>query len=184
MDNPTNPIVGEVLTALRRLIRAVDLQSKRISRDYGATIPQMIVLQEIQKIGIASAAEIAMAVSLSQATVTSILTRLEGRGLILRLRSNQDRRKVELSVTEKGLRLLTSSPKLLHDKFISEFAKLERWEQLQILSSIQSSGRPRFESQRPTHSPSNHQVGSLSMRSIPLLSTTGFYPSTPRYSRW
>jgi DNA-binding MarR family transcriptional regulator len=136
MDNPTNPIVGEVLTALRRLIRAVDLQSKRISRDYGATIPQMIVLQEIQKIGIASAAEIAMAVSLSQATVTSILTRLEGRGLILRLRSNQDRRKVELSVTEKGLRLLTSSPKLLHDKFISEFAKLERWEQLQILSSI------------------------------------------------
>jgi len=136
MSSNGSPKVGEVLAALRRIIRAIDTQSKRLSRDYGVTIPQLIVMQEIEFRESTSAAEISTAVSLSQATVTSILTRLEARDLIVRSRSKRDRRMIELSLTIDGLALLRTSPELLHDKFITEFSKIAPWEQHQILSSI------------------------------------------------
>lgn len=76
-------------------------------------------------------------VSLSHATVTDILDRLEKRGLVQRNRSRCDKRRVIVEITDLGLELLQRAPPLLQERFVAEFTKLQDWEQAQILSTLQ-----------------------------------------------
>ncbi|MFS1703883.1 MarR family winged helix-turn-helix transcriptional regulator, partial [Alteromonas sp. AMM-1] len=84
----------ELLIALRRVIRAVDLRSKQLSKDVGITGPQLLVLQNIQRQPGIMVKEIADNINLSPATITNILDRLEARELANRIRSTEDKRKV------------------------------------------------------------------------------------------
>jgi DNA-binding MarR family transcriptional regulator len=127
----------EVLVTLRQIIRAIDLHSKRLERESGLTGPQLLVMQEIGKAGEITAGVIAREVSLSQATVTSIIDRLERKACLKRERSADDRRKVMVSLTPEGAALLDKAPTLMQESFINAFNSLEDWEQALILSSLQ-----------------------------------------------
>jgi DNA-binding MarR family transcriptional regulator len=75
-------------------------------------------------------------VSLSQATVTNILNRLETNALIRRKRSDLDKRRVNLELTPTGKKLLKSAPKPLQEGFVARFNQLEGWEQHLLVSSL------------------------------------------------
>ncbi|WP_196138779.1 MarR family winged helix-turn-helix transcriptional regulator [Aliikangiella sp. G2MR2-5] len=126
----------ELLVSLRKIIRSIDLHSKKLNKDSGLTGPQLLVLQEIQSNKGVSAKDIATKVNLSQGTITTILDRLESRQTIERTRSEFDRRKVSIHLTGKGESLLEKSPKPLQDHFIERFQALEDWEQNLLLSSF------------------------------------------------
>ncbi len=127
----------DVLIALRRIIRAIDMRSRRLMQHSGFTGPQLLVLQALGEHGEMSAGDLARGVNLSQGTVTSILDRLEKRGFIQRIRSLTDRRKVYVTLTEEGKTKLSSAPTLLQERFIQRFEELKDWEQHQILASLQ-----------------------------------------------
>ncbi|WP_144392081.1 MarR family winged helix-turn-helix transcriptional regulator [Pleionea sediminis] len=127
----------ELLVSLRRVIRAIDLHSKRLNKETGLTGPQLMVMQEIVLCDNIMVKEIAQNINLSSATVTSILDRLEKRGLVRRIRSTTDKRKVGLHATEDGLETLQSAPKPLQQHFIARFEALEEWEQTQMLATMQ-----------------------------------------------
>lgn len=127
----------DVLVSLRRIIRATDLQSKRIFKTCGLTIPQVMVLRAIETLGDVTVKRISNDVSLSQATVTTILNRLEERQLVERVRSTVDKRVVNARLTEKGRTTLAIAPPLLHEQFITRFEALEAWEKTQMLSALQ-----------------------------------------------
>ncbi|NVK75170.1 MarR family transcriptional regulator [Marinomonas sp. CT5] len=127
----------DVLVHLRRIIRATDLQSKRVVKACGLTIPQIMVLRSIEELGDVTVRKISDSVSLSQATVTTILNRLEDRKYVERVRGQKDKRIVNARLTTLGIETLKTTPPLLHEKFISEFDSLEGWEQTQVLSSLQ-----------------------------------------------
>lgn len=127
----------DVLIALRRITRAIDLHSKRLARETGLTVPQLLVLKEIAASEQAKPSEVAKNIHLSQATVTSIIDRLERAELLVRARSEHDRRAVDLTLTEEGRRRLADAPDLLQADFISQFARLKDWERAQLVSSIQ-----------------------------------------------
>lgn len=127
----------QVLVSLRQIIRAIDLHSKKLERDSGLTGPQLLIMQLIGSHGEITSSVIAREVSLSQATVTSILDRLERKGLLQRIRSTADKRKVIVSLTDEGESSLEAAPALLQDSFIRAFNLLEDWEQSLILSSLQ-----------------------------------------------
>jgi DNA-binding MarR family transcriptional regulator len=84
-----------------------------------------------------SVGELARRVSLSQGTVTGVLDRLEKRGLVERSRSDSDRRRVLVRLTEAGFSVLGEAPSLLQDEFVARFQMLAAWEQTLILSSLQ-----------------------------------------------
>lgn len=126
-----------VVSTLRQIIRAIDLQSKKLTKRYGLTGPQLIVLKEIDRGSDRPISAIARAVSLSQATVTSILDRLEQQGFAKRQRSSLDKRKVNILLTEKAEKILATNPSLFQEEFTDEFDKLEEWEKHMILSSLQ-----------------------------------------------
>mgnify|MGYP003625391057 CR=1 FL=1 len=135
MDTP--PYWQDVLVSLRRIIRATDLQSKRILKASGLTIPQVMVLRAIDALGDVTVKRISDAVSLSQATVTTILNRLQDKGLIERVRGQADKRVVNARLTTVGCEVLADAPPLLHEQFIDRFESLADWEKTQILSALQ-----------------------------------------------
>jgi predicted ArsR family transcriptional regulator len=76
-------------------------------------------------------------VSLSHATVTGILDRLERRGVVQRHRSDSDRRQIVVRLTEQGHKALASAPPPLQESFLNNFRRLQDWEQTLVLSSLQ-----------------------------------------------
>src|SRR3546814_10499311 len=102
-----------LLGSVRRIIRAVDLHSKRLERETGLTTPQVLVLRAIRDLGEVTTARIAGQVNLSQATVTTIVDRLVSRGLIERYRNVTDRRVVHSRLTATGDAALAKAPPLL-----------------------------------------------------------------------
>lgn len=128
----------EVLVAIRQIIRGIDLHSRKLNKSTGLTGPQLVILQELEKGGENyTIRELSHMVNLSQATVTTILDRLEVKGLVIRQRSTIDKRKVHVLLTEQGKVLLSDSPKALQEEFIAKFQSLESWEQNLLLSSVQ-----------------------------------------------
>jgi DNA-binding MarR family transcriptional regulator len=129
--------VQSVLVALRRVIRASDLHSKYLAKTAGLTTPQILLLQAIRDKGQVTIGELADEISLSQATVTTILDRLEKRELVYRERSIQDKRKVHAFLTDEAVNALQYAPIPLQDQFARQFADLQDWEQTMIISSLQ-----------------------------------------------
>jgi len=113
------------------------MHSSKLRRSVGLSSPQLLVLQAAKDKERPTASEIARAVSLSQATITTILTDLEKRGLLLRERSDEDRRRVHTSLTKQGQAVLKEAPKPLQDSFSDRFSALPSWEQHQILSVLE-----------------------------------------------
>ncbi len=82
-------IHDQVLVSLRQIIRAIDLHSKHLERESGLTGPQLLVIQSISQSDMVTAGQIAREVNLSQATVTTILDRLEKKAYVTRERSQK-----------------------------------------------------------------------------------------------
>ena len=127
----------QIVAAIRRIIRAVDLHSRKLVQGHGLTGPQLAVLQEISRLQPVSPSVVAKSAHLSQPTVTGILKRLEARNLVSRQKSDVDRRSVTVAVTDHGKQTLSASPSLLQDDFRTGLSRLEEWERLQILSTLQ-----------------------------------------------
>lgn len=132
-----NDRLEDVLVALRRVIRATDLHSKFLAKTTGLTTPQMLLLKTIGNKERMTIGELANEISLSQATVTVILDRLEKRKLVARVRSTEDKRKVHVQLTEAALITLEQAPVPLQHQFARQFSALQDWEQTSIVSALQ-----------------------------------------------
>ena len=126
-----------MLVALRRITRAIDLHSRGLLQQAGLTAPQLATLRAVERLQPISTGALAKSIHLSQATVTGILTRLESRGFVSRVRSDKDRRTVVVELTEQGSTVLDNSPSLLQDRFRRELLMLQEWEQTQMLATLQ-----------------------------------------------
>jgi DNA-binding MarR family transcriptional regulator len=136
-QDTADTITNSVLIAIRKIIQSIAMNSKSLVKRVGLTGPQLMILQEIAQFGEVSVGEVARAISLSQGTVTGILERMEKRDLVIRRRSNSDRRRVLVQVTEGGKQLLETAPPLMQEAFVERFNSLRDWEQTMILSSLQ-----------------------------------------------
>jgi DNA-binding MarR family transcriptional regulator len=132
-----NHLSEAMLIALRRVIRAVDVHSRSLAQSHGLTGPQSLLLREVISAESLTPGELARRVSLSQATVTDIVKRLEARDLLRRTPDRVDRRRVFISATARGRKLHASAPPLLQETFVRRFQGLRDWEQNQLLASMQ-----------------------------------------------
>ena len=129
---------ADLLRAIRRIIRAVDVQSKRVTRAAGLTIPQIVILQTLRERGAMSTGGLAAEISLSPPTVTTVLDRLEGRGLVQRTRKLEDRRVVLTELTPQGRAVLAQAPPLMHDGFLAAYAGMAPQAQDNLVAALQT----------------------------------------------
>lgn len=113
-----------VLTALRRITRAIDIHSRHLANNFGMTGPQLVCLRTIGQRGPLTSSELARHVALSQATLTGIIDRLAARQLVRRTRSSQDRRFVRVAITAAGRALLAEAPSALQETFVRGLREL------------------------------------------------------------
>ena len=125
--------------SLKKIIQAIDLHSKQLSAKYGVTGPQVLLLKTIQKAENKEISSKALAnkVSLSQATVTSIIDRLSEKKYVKRSKVATDKRKTMLKLTKKAVALLEKNPSILQEEFVAKFSMLEDWDQALMLASIE-----------------------------------------------
>lgn len=116
----------DVLTSLRRIIRTVNLESKRIEKEHGISIPQLLCLNYLKKQPNyqASQKEIKDILSLNASTVTGIINRLERKSLIAKLPHKDDRRVSNISLTAKGFSLMDNTPEPMHLRLTEKLGNL------------------------------------------------------------
>ncbi len=124
-------------STVRRISRNLDLHSRDLERDFGLTVPQLNVLATVDASSPMPIGQVAEAVSLSSATVTAIVDRLEDHELVLRERSKEDKRQVLMYITDKGRDLLLKGPQPFHDCFVERLGELETWQRTELLSALQ-----------------------------------------------
>lgn len=125
----------DILVRLRKVIRSINLESKKIEKGFGVSIPQLLVLQFIstQPDYRTSASEIKDYINLNASTVSGIIARLVSKELVSRLQKTDDKRVTYLTLTAKGMDVLKKSPTTLQEKLSSRLKELSD-EQIEELS--------------------------------------------------
>ena len=126
-----------ILKALRRIIRAVDIHSRKLNNDFKITAPQMICLYSLDKGGQMTQSELSDQVSMGISTINGVIDRLEKKELVVRQRDTKDRRRVFVTVTETGKELTKSAPSLLQERFSNALRNLPELEQAAIALSLE-----------------------------------------------
>lgn len=126
-----------IVSALRRIVRAIDVYSRKIKTQHEITVPQLVCLLEIAGSGPLKISEVARRVYLSSSTVVGIVDRLEERGLITRHRDSVDRRQVRVAATAAGLALSQQAPSPLQDGIANALTRLPELEQATIALSLE-----------------------------------------------
>ncbi|MRI34978.1 MarR family transcriptional regulator [Endozoicomonas sp. OPT23] len=127
----------KALVLLRQIIRSADMQDKDISRGTGLTPAQLMLMQTVREKFRLTTGELAKEMALTQATVTSILDRLERKELIARERGTDDKRKVWISLTDDGVELMKGAPTTQQDIFVRHFEDMQSWEQSTVVASLE-----------------------------------------------
>lgn len=126
-----------VLQSLRRIIRSVEIHSRKLASSYNVTGHQLVCLLTIQEKGPLTATAIAPEIHLSPSTVVGILDRLEEKKLIQRNRDKKDRRLVNVMITDLGRKLLKEAPSPLQEKLAEALLNLPELEQDTIALSLE-----------------------------------------------
>lgn len=126
-----------IFRSLRRIMRAVDVYSHKLSVEHKITSPQLLCLQTLDEDGPLTNSAMAKIVHLSPSTIVGIFDRLESRGLIVRERSTQDRRVVLVHITKGGRNLVKTVPSLLQNRLAEGLDALPENELLVIAQSLE-----------------------------------------------
>ena len=127
----------EIIIMIRKIVRSITLESKKIQKEFGISIPQLLCLTHLsQKPDYQGThKELTQYLNLNSSTVTGIINRLEKKGLIARLPKKEDKRITYIALTSAGYKLLKDTPELLHEKLLKKLYLLPPEE----LASIQVS---------------------------------------------
>jgi len=99
-----------ILNSIRQIIRAVDIDSRKLAAQHHVTGPQLMCLLAVVENGSVTSTDVAARVHLDTSTLVGVLDRLEKKGLIRRERSHEDRRQVHLTATDAGQKLAAVTP--------------------------------------------------------------------------
>lgn len=99
-----------VLDAVRRIVHALRESSRWAEKHVGLSGAQLFVLQALAGSAPISVNELAARTHTHQSSVSTVISRLVDGGFVKRLRSADDARRAELSLTPKGRRLAGRAP--------------------------------------------------------------------------
>jgi DNA-binding MarR family transcriptional regulator len=128
----------DILIQIRKIVRSINLESKKIQKEYGVSIPQVLCLNYLHdaKNFQATQRELKSFLNLNSSTVSGIIHRLEKKGLVARLPKSGDKRVVNIALTSAGDKLIASMPSLLHEQLSDKLQTLDASELKQIEESL------------------------------------------------
>lgn len=137
MGQPNDAVVKEIVVAIRRLIRAVSIDSVKMSRQFSLTAPQSGVLRSLSRSGPVSSADLSRELCVTPSNITGIIDRLEKKGLVQRTRKEGDRRVSLIQLTEAGEHLSRGLPDPIESRLISGLSELAPGEVKKLNKALQ-----------------------------------------------
>jgi DNA-binding MarR family transcriptional regulator len=113
-----------VLDAIRRIVQSLRVSSRACEVEYGLSAAQLFVLQKLNESEAASLNELAARTRTHQSSVSVVVHRLVERGLIDRISSDDDARRIQLSITPAGSRLIERTEEPAPQRLMSAIEKL------------------------------------------------------------
>lgn len=106
----------DILIKIRKIVRSIDIESKKIQKEHGVSIPQVLCLNFLHSSPNfqATQGDIRRFLNLNPSTVSGIINRLEKKGYLARLPKSGDKRVVNIALTSAGDKMLATIPSLLH----------------------------------------------------------------------
>lgn len=127
----------KILMDLRKITRAIDLNSKKLSSEISLTAPQLVSLIAVYHHEALTLAEIAEQVHLSSSTMVGVIDRLEAKNLVVRERSKIDRRQVLIRITDEGRKMVKKSPLPLQEQLVKSLSKLPEVQQKNLAKALE-----------------------------------------------
>lgn len=118
------PNVEPAFNALRRLVHTLYSASRETERRLGVTAAQLFVLTQLRVTPSLSINALAERTMTHQSTVSVVVRRLVSRKLVRKVRSPEDRRRVELTLTPAGTALLRRAPEVLQVRLADALERL------------------------------------------------------------
>lgn len=130
----------DILIKIRKIVRSVDIESKKIQKEYGVSIPQVLCLSFLNESPNyqSTQGDIRNFLNLNSSTVSGIINRLEKKGFLARLPKSGDKRVVNIALTSAGDKLLETIPSLLHDQLSEKLQKLGDAELAKVEDSLET----------------------------------------------
>lgn len=127
----------EIITQLRKLIRAEALFSQEIKNKSGLNASQLACLTELSDRGELSFRELSQLIYVSPSSVTKIIDVLEHKFLVQRKREGKDRRVIKAVITAQGKEIVKASPKSMQKKMLEGLALLSDRNKQQIKTDLE-----------------------------------------------
>lgn len=114
-------IIKDILLSLRELRKETHTMLEEQSNKYQLSMTQIFALDTIRQNPKISLRELATKVNLSPSTTSEVVEKMVKSEFIVRIQSEENRRRIELSLTDKGLKTL----KATYADWIEDFAILD-----------------------------------------------------------
>ncbi|MGD8339800.1 MAG: MarR family transcriptional regulator [Gammaproteobacteria bacterium] len=118
----------QLFDCLRRIVRAADAYSRKLTAAAGISGSQLRCIKLLARRGSLHPGELAALMAVTPATVCGIVDRLESRGLLFRERQTADRRRVLITLSDAGVRMVAGAPPSLFDSIVQELRSLNEAE--------------------------------------------------------
>jgi DNA-binding MarR family transcriptional regulator len=120
-DHLIRQVKGEsqsILDCIRRIVQELRVADREAEGKLGLSAAQLFVLKRLKEQPTMSVNEVAERTRTHQSSVSVVVHRLVEKGLVRREESQSDRRRVELTLTPEGKRLLTRAHHSPQDRMI------------------------------------------------------------------
>ncbi len=123
--------------SLQRIMRAIDVHSRSLLRNFQLTGTQLGVLKELARYDHVPIGSLAKSRFLGAPTVTGVVDRLAKSGWVERVHGEEDRRQVLIRITPEGRKLLSRNPPLLTEELCRKLQNLSEAKQRSLCESLQ-----------------------------------------------
>lgn len=127
---------NEILRAYLRASREMSIRAQGFLGRLNLTYPQTVTLMILDADGPMPISDLAKATGSANSTTSGVVDRLEKMGLAQRIRSDQDRRKIFVSVTDRYREIRTKRVDDASDRFAQALQALNEEEKGRILDGL------------------------------------------------
>jgi DNA-binding MarR family transcriptional regulator len=135
----TSPDLDATIEAIVYLYTESRRITKGLAGRYGLTGPQLAVIKMLEPVGKLSLSELSWKIRARNSTVTGIIDRMEREGLVERRRSEEDRRVVNIVLTDAGKKLaseISVEPVQIFRRVLGELSAADAAELSRILGLL------------------------------------------------
>jgi DNA-binding MarR family transcriptional regulator len=125
-----------ILDAVRRIVHGLRESSRRAEKHVGLSGAQLFVLHKLAESPARSLNELAALTHTHQSSVSTVVARLEAAGLVRRAWSEDDGRRLELTLTAKGRQVARRAPDVAQERLIAGIDQLAAPRRRQLAAGL------------------------------------------------